>query len=92
MESFQMFERLGQVNFQEPLRLEGFGEAWIDPEMSLASVDRLSQIHALIQARNLSRYQLISQALKEKRSLIHTLWYDLNTGELNYFSKKEKVI
>ena len=91
--SLEKYEELKKSNFQKPLTVQAGGKgfpAYIDVENTFGPVDKLSQIHALIQMENMASYPFMAEAIKNRKTQIHAMWFDFYAGELHYFSKDQK--
>jgi len=96
MESLNRFERLEESKFREPLILRGESpdvalKAYIDVDDRFNETDKLSQVHALIQAENVASYPFMRSHISDGRTHLHVMWFDIYTGEIYYFSRKLKV-
>jgi len=91
--SLEKYEELKKSNFQKPLTVQADGKgfpAYIDVENTFGPVDKLSQIHALIQMENMASYPFMAEAIKNRKTQLHAMWFDFYAGELHYFSKNQK--
>ena len=53
--------------------------------------DKLSQVNTLMQMENIASYPFMADCIKDGRTLIHAMWFDIFTGEIYYFSRSQKV-
>ena len=52
---------------------------------------RLSMVNTLVQAENASSHGFMSALMREGKALVHAMWFDVRSGDLLYFSRREKV-
>lgn len=93
--SLTKFEKLELHGFQTPLvfPMEGpFKQfvAYIDPDNKFSPTDKLSQLNTLQQLQNIASYNFIHRAISSGRVHLHALWFDIYTGDVYYFSRKQK--
>jgi hypothetical protein len=96
LESLRRFELLEAAKFREPLVLRGESpevtlKAFIDVDDRFGATDKLSQVHALLQAENVASYPFMRKHISDGRTHLHIMWFDIYTGEIYYFSRKLKV-
>jgi len=89
--SLRRFEELERSNFKAPLSLSGGGQAFIDVDGKFDDADRLSMVNTLVQAENASSHGFMSELLREGKALVHAMWFDVRSGDLLYFSRREKT-
>ncbi|VDP33652.1 unnamed protein product [Soboliphyme baturini] len=65
-------------------------EVHIDVERMLDEKDTLSQIHCLQQLENIASYPIIRDPLESGKVKIHAMWFNIYTGEVSLFSRKNK--
>ena len=53
--------------------------------------NRLSMVNTLVQAENASSHGFMAGLMREGRALVHAMWFDVRSGDVLYFSRKEKV-
>ena len=49
-------------------------------------------VNTLVQAENAASHGFMEGLLREGRALVHAMWFDVRSGDVLYFSRKEKVI
>lgn len=94
-QSLDRFQQLQASGFREPLVFHAETPsrkfvAYIDPEHQLAPEDILSQINTLTQLQSIASYGFLKKRLESHQLHIHALWFDIYTGEIYYFSRREK--
>lgn len=65
--------------------------AFIDVENKFSITDKLSQVNTLLQMENIASYPFMVEAIKNGDTMVHAMWFDIFSGEIQYFSKKQKV-
>ena len=48
------------------------------------------QINTLVQLENVASYPFIAKLLQEGSVKIHAFWFDINSGEVHYFSRQRQ--
>ena len=48
-------------------------------------------VNTLVQAENASSHGFMSALMREGKALVHAMWFDVRSGDLLYFSRREKV-
>jgi len=48
------------------------------------------QVHCLQQMQNIASYSFLKSRLEKHELHIHALWFDIYTGDIYYFSRREK--
>ena len=48
-------------------------------------------VNTLVQAENASSHGFMSELMREGKALVHAMWFDVRSGDLLYFSRREKV-
>jgi len=93
--SLEKYEELERADFRKPLTVRadnshsGF-PAYIDVDNNFSHTDKLSQVNTLIQMENMASYPFMAEGIQDRRTQLHAMWYDIFTGEIHYFSKKQK--
>ena len=91
-QSLQRYQELEKTGFGKPLNLQVGStsfQAFINDKLSPS--DKLSQVNTLLQIQNIASYKFMNESLMQKLVQIHALWFEISTGEVHVFSKKEKV-
>ena len=65
--------------------------AYIDPDNRFTVEDKLSQVNTLQQLQNIASYNFMREGLMRGRVYIHALWFDIYTGDIYYFSRRQKM-
>merc|ERR1712037_360428 len=89
--SLRLFEELERSNFKAPLALNGGGQAYIDVDGKFDDADRLSMVNTLVQAENAASHGFMAQLINEGKAAVHAMWFDVRSGDVLYFSRKEKT-
>ena len=89
------FGKLEQAQFRRPLLLNELNKnakfpAFIDVDEKFSVTDKLSMVNTLMQIENVTSYAFM-RGYKDGCIHIHAFWFDIYTGEIHYFSKKEKT-
>ena len=66
--------------------------AFIDVENRFSITDKLSQVNTLLQMENIASYPFMVEAIKNGETMVHAMWFDISSGEIQYFSRKQKVL
>lgn len=64
--------------------------AYIDPENQFCKEDKLSQINTLQQIENIGSYTFMRERMSSGLVHLHGIWFDIYTGDIYYFSRKQK--
>ena len=93
MPSLVQYQELAKNDFSKPLTVQAPESisAYIDVDKIFSPTDKLSQINTLMQMQNMASYKFVQNYIKEGKAQIHAMWYDIFSGEIYYFSKKQKV-
>lgn len=92
LEKFRLWQEKGMSEpliFTSETPLRKF-VAYIDPENRFAIEDKLSQINTLQQMSNIASYGFLKARLESHDLHIHSLWFDIYTGDIYYFSRGAK--
>ena len=57
---------------------------------NLSHADKLSQVNTLMQMENIASYSFMTDSIQNGKTKVHAMWYDIFTGEIHYFSRKQK--
>ncbi|XP_075216066.1 carbonic anhydrase beta [Lycorma delicatula] len=90
---FQQLEVAGYhtpLIFQSETPMRKF-VAYIDPENKFSIEDKLSQVNCLQQMQNIASYGFLKKRLETHQLHIHSLWFDIYTGDIYYFSRQNKT-
>jgi len=94
MSSLKKFEDLEKHDFKKPMMVSTESSshfpAYIDVEHKLDPTDKLSQVNTLVQMENIASYPFMTDCIRDGSTHIHAMWFDIFTGEVHYFSKKQK--
>ncbi|XP_076363739.1 beta carbonic anhydrase 1-like isoform X1 [Tachypleus tridentatus] len=92
-DSLQRYIELEKNSFKKPL--EFFDKntrkkfrAFIDPDDRFRLADKLSQVNCLQQLENVTSHAFLTPLLLQDKIRLHAIWFDVNTGEVHFFSKK----
>ena len=90
------FEKIERAAFRRPILLHAEDPnekfpAYVDVDEKFALNDKLSMVNTLLQMQNVTSYPFMHSCLRDGRTHIHALWFDVYTGEVHCFSRKEKV-
>lgn len=93
--SLEKFQQLALTDYQHPLIFQAETPmrkfvAYIDPDDKFAVPDKLSQVHCLQQMQNIASYPFLKSRLEKHELHIHALWFDIYTGDIYYFSRRQK--
>ena len=95
--SMAEYFRLETAHFRKPLILNRLNKdaefpAYIDVDEKFSVTDKLSMVNTLIQMENVSLYPIIrAHQAKGQRINVHAFWFDIYTGDIHIFSRKEKT-
>ena len=89
------FFRLEAAQFRKPLLLNKLNKtakfpAYVDVDEKFSVTDKLSMINTLLQMENVTSYQFM-RSHKGGRIHIHAFWFDIYTGDIHIFSRKENT-
>jgi len=93
--TMEEFGKLEQAQFRRPLLLNKLNKnakfpAFVDVDEKFSVTDKLSMVNTLMQMENVTSYAFM-RGHKDGRIHIHAFWFDIYTGEIHCFSKKEKT-
>jgi len=94
--SLEKYEELERADFRKPLTVRESGTmtgsfpAYIDMDNNLSHADKLSQVNTLMQMENIASYSFMTDSIQNGKTKVHAMWYDIFTGEIHYFSRKQK--
>ena len=96
MTSLEKFSELERSDFSKPLMVRAESAvksfpAYIDVENRFSATDKLSQVNTLMQMENIASYPFMADCIRDGKTHIHAMWFDIFTGEIYYFSRKQKV-
>ena len=89
------FFRLEAAQFRRPLLLNKLNKnakfpAYVDVDEKFSVTDKLSMINTLLQMENVTSYDFM-RSHKGGRIHIHAFWFDIYTGDIHIFSRKENT-
>ena len=89
------FFRLEAAEFRRPLLLNKLNKnakfpAYVDVDEKFSVTDKLSMINTLLQMENVTSYDFM-RSHKGGRIHIHAFWFDIYTGDIHIFSRKENT-
>jgi len=89
------FAKLEAAQFRRPLLLNKLNKtskfpAYVDVDEKFTITDKLSMVNTLLQMENVTSYPFMRNN-KDGRIHIHCFWFDIYTGEIWCFSRKEKT-
>ena len=84
-----------QAHFRKPLLLNKLNKntkfpAYVDVDEKFSITDKLSMVNTLLQMENVTSYPFM-RSHKNGRVHIHAFWFDIYTGEVHCFSRKEQT-
>lgn len=90
------YEDIEKSSFRRPLLLHAENPvkefpAYIDVDNKFSETDKLSQVNTLLQMENVASYSFMGDLVRDGRTHIHAMWFDIYTGDIYYFSRKQKV-
>eukprot|EP00095_Tigriopus_kingsejongensis_P002934 maker-scaffold517_size150149-snap-gene-0.15 protein:Tk02934 transcript:maker-scaffold517_size150149-snap-gene-0.15-mRNA-1 annotation:"beta-carbonic anhydrase" len=93
--SLKHYERIERSSFRRPLLLHAENPvsefaAYIDVDNKFSATDKLSQVNTLLQMENIASYGFMGDLVRDGRTHIHAMWFDIYTGDIYYFSRKQK--
>jgi len=89
------FAKLETAQFRRPLMLNKLNKndkfpAFVDVDEKFSVTDKLSMVNTLLQMENVTSYPFMRNN-KNGRIHIHCFWFDVYTGEIWCFSRKDKT-
>jgi len=89
------FAKLEAAQFRRPLLLDKLNKvskfpAYVDVDEKFSVTDKLSMVNTLLQMENVTSYDFMRNN-KDGRIHIHCFWFDIYTGEIWCFSRREKT-
>jgi len=95
-DSLSKFAQLEAADFQAPLVFQGETPirrfvAYIDPDNKFSVEDKLSQVNCLQQLQNIASYNFMRDGLTRGRVYLHAFWFDIYSGDIHYFSRRQKT-
>lgn len=89
------FAKLELAQFRRPLMLSKLNKsgkfpAYVDVDEKFSVTDKLSMVNTLLQMENVTSYPFMRNN-KNGRIHIHCFWFDIYTGEIWCFSRKDKT-
>lgn len=89
------FAKLEMAQFRRPLLLSKLNKnakfpAYVDVDEKFSVTDKLSMVNTLLQMENVTSYPFMRNN-KNGRIHIHCFWFDIYTGEIWCFSRKDKT-
>jgi len=94
--TMEEFAKLEATHFRKPLLLNKLNKkgakfpAYVDVDEKFSVTDKLSMVNTLMQMENVTSYPFMRQ-MKNGRIHIHAFWFDIYTGEIHCFSRKERT-
>lgn len=93
--SLEKYEELERFEFRKPLMVRAESAlksfpAYIDVDNAFSHTDKLSQVNTLMQMENIASYPFMADCIRDGRTHIHAMWFDIFTGEIYYFSRRQK--
>ena len=90
------FDKIERAQFRRPILLHAEDPnekfpAYVDVDEKFNINDKISMVNTLVQMQNVTSYPFMHKCLRDGRTHIHALWFDVYTGEVHCFSRKEKV-
>jgi len=90
------FEKIERALFRRPILLHAEDPndkfpAFVDVDEKYSINDKISMVNTLVQMQNVTSYPFMHSCLRDGRTHIHALWFDVYTGEVHCFSRKEKT-
>ena len=90
------FDKIERAQFRRPILLHAEDPnekfpAYVDVDEKYNINDKISMVNTLVQMQNVTSYPFMHNCLRDGRTHIHALWFDVYTGEVHCFSRKEKV-
>ena len=87
---------LSQAHFRKPLHLSKLNTqsskfpAYVDVDEKFSITDKLSMVNTLLQMENVTSYPFM-RSHKNGRIHIHAFWFDIYTGDIHCYSRKEQT-
>jgi len=93
--SMNEFFRIEQAHFRKPLLLNKLNKktkfpAYVDVDEKFSITDKLSMVNTLVQMENVTSYPFM-RSHKNGRIHIHAFWFDIYTGDIHCYSRKEQT-
>jgi len=93
--TMQEFAKLEAAQFRRPLLLNKLNKnakfpAFVDVDEKFSVTDKLSMVNTLLQMENVTSYPFMRNN-KNGRIHIHCFWFDIYTGEIWCFSRRDKT-
>lgn len=93
--TMEEFSKLELAQFRRPLMLNKLNKsekfpAFVDVDEKFNMTDKLSMVNTLLQMENVTSYPFM-RGIKSGRVHIHAFWFDIYTGDIHCFSRKEKT-
>lgn len=93
--SMAEFFRLEAAQFRKPLLLNKLNKnakfkAYVDVNEKFSVTDKLSMVNTLLQMENVTSYNFMRN-VPGGRIHIHAFWFDIYTGDIHIFSRKENT-
>lgn len=93
--TIEEFAKLELAQFRRPLMLNKLNKnekfpAYVDVDDKFSVTDKLSMVNTLMQMENVTSYPFMRDR-KDGRIHIHAFWFDIYTGDIHCFSRKEKT-
>jgi len=90
------FDKIEAADFRRPILLHAEDPnekfpAYVDVDEKFSITDKISMVNTLVQMQNVTSYPFMHKCLRDGRTHIHALWFDVYTGEVHCFSRKEKT-
>ena len=94
--SIDQFFRLEAAHFRRPLLLNKLNKeakfpAYVDVDEKFSVTDKLSMVNVLIQMENVTSYPFMRERQSGGRVHVHGFWFDIYSGEIHIYSRKEKT-
>jgi len=93
--TMEEFAKLEAAKFRRPLMLSKLNSpskfpAYVDVDEKFSITDKLSMVNTLVQMENVTSYPFMRNR-KDGRIHIHAFWFDIYTGEIHCFSRREET-
>jgi len=96
--TIEEFHQLEKTHFRRPLMLSKLNKsrvsdkfpAYVDVDEKFNMVDKMSMVNTLLQMENVTSYPFMRD-LKKGGIHLHAFWFDVYTGEIHCFSRREKT-
>ena len=92
----ELILNLPQAHFRKPLHLSKLNTqsskfpAYVDVDEKFSITDKLSMVNTLLQMENVTSYPFM-RSHKNGRIHIHAFWFDIYTGDIHCYSRKEQT-